>query len=86
MYDIEGDGGFPSPHGTMTNIPMSYNLKVLEYSRTPGNIQIRCNQYRRFPPFLMYCIVQKTHIPSNTCKHSNKQSNYTLKRHLDSFF
>ena len=40
MYDIEGDGGFPSPHGTMTNIPMSYNLKVLEYSRTPGNIQM----------------------------------------------
>ena len=39
-----------------------------------------------FPPFLMYRIVQKKHILSNTCKHSHKQSNYTLKRHLDSFF
>ena len=59
LYDIEGDGVFPTPHGTMTYIPVSYNLKVVESSRTPGNIQIHCNKSRRFPPFLMHCIVQK---------------------------
>ena len=41
------------------SIPVSYNLKVLECSRTPGNIQIHCNKNRRFPSFLVYCIVQK---------------------------
>ena len=86
LYDIEGDGVFPTLHDTMTYIPMSYNSKVSECSRTPGNIQIHCNKNRRFPPFLMYRIVQKKHIPSNTCKLSNKQSNYTLKRHLTPFF
>lgn len=62
LYNIEGDGVFPTPHDTTTYIPVSYNSKVLECSRTPGNIQIHCNKNRRFPPFLMYRIVQKKNI------------------------
>ena len=61
LYDIEGDGVFPTLHDTMTYIPASYDSKVFECSRTPGNIQIHWNQIRRFPPFLMYRIVQKKH-------------------------